>query len=181
MPGRGIKMNRIKTESPEKLSKPQSEFRDTIERAQSRVNLLGEEDRVLMTMYLQKGNSFREIARIAGKSETTIARRIRRLGRRLIDDTYTLCLLNHSSFEPSELRIARDYFIRALPMTKIARAQNLSYYRVRKALTKIRRLVLTSKPRQDPPKTNHPKQVKEDTNADVQHLKELSVAGQGNR
>jgi len=103
----------------------------------SRLNLLNGKDKVMITMYLENGNSFRQIARLTGVSEARIARRIRGLTKRLIDGQYIVCLRNRNKFSKAQMTIARDYFLTGLSIKKIAAKRHKSIYNVRKLLRKI--------------------------------------------
>jgi len=59
---------------PERTLKAQNEYRDRIDLLRSRVNLLTGKDRLLMTMYLENSNSFRQMARLAGVNESRTKR-----------------------------------------------------------------------------------------------------------
>jgi hypothetical protein len=119
--------------------------RDKIDVLRSRVKLLTGRDRLLLTMYLDKGNSFREMARLAGVNETIIARRVRKMMKRLIDGPYITCLRNHDRFTGTEMAIAKDRFLTGLAIRKIARRRHLTYYCVRKTLKHIERIITTVK------------------------------------
>ena len=123
------------------MPKDKNEYRDRIDLLRSRVNLLTGKDKLLMTMYLENSNSFRQMARLAGVNETRIARRIHRVTKRLIDGEYITCLRNRNKFTKTEMAIAKDYFLLGLSMKKIAGKRRRSYYRVRETLKKIQRLV----------------------------------------
>ncbi len=126
---------------PERMPKDKNEYRDRIDLLRSRVNLLTGKDKLLMTMYLENSNSFRQMARLAGVNESRIARRIHRVTKRLIDGEYITCLRNRDKFSKRELAVAKDYFLLGLSMKKIAGKQRWSYYHVRETLKKIQRLV----------------------------------------
>ncbi len=113
------------------------ERRQRIDMLSRRARLLHGRDRLLMTLYLERGSSFREIARLAGLNETTIARRVRKLTQQLLDDRYFLCMRHRDRFTCLELSIAKDYLLLDLPMTKIAEQRDLSYYQIRKTVNKI--------------------------------------------
>ena len=119
-------------------------YRDRIELLRSRINLLVGEDRLLMTMYLDNGNSFRQLARLAGVKEARIARRIHKIIKRLTDSEYIRCLRNRDKFSRAELNISKDYFLLGLSISKIACKRRYTYYRIRKALKKIRQLIKTA-------------------------------------
>ncbi len=125
----------------ERMPKDENEYRDRIDLLRSRVNLLTGKDKLLMTMYLENSNSFRQMARLAGVNESRIARRIHRVTKRLIDGEYITCLRNRDKFSKRELAVAKDYFLLGLSMKKIAGKRRWSYYHVRKTLKKIQRLV----------------------------------------
>ena len=125
------------------MPKDRNEYRDRLDLLRSRVNLLTGKDKLLMTMYLENSNSFRQMARLAGVNETRIARRIHKVTKRLIDGEYITCLRNRKKFSKTEMAIAKDYFLLGLSMKKIAGKRRRSYYRVRETLKKIQRLVTT--------------------------------------
>ena len=114
---------------------PEQDFRDIL---RLRLPLLAQEDRALMGLYLDSGHSFRQLARLAGTSPTTVARRIHRITRRLADPTYFLCLQSRSIFSDLELAIIRDYFIRGRSYLRISRCRNLTCYRVRTIILNAR-------------------------------------------
>ncbi len=134
-------MKKIDAKISERTLKAQNEYRDRIDLLRSRVNLLTGKDKLLMTMYLENSNSFRQMARLAGVNETRIARRIHKVTKRLIDGEYITCLRNRNKFSKTEMAIAKDYFLLGLSMKKIAGKRRRSYYRVRETLKKIQRLV----------------------------------------
>ena len=108
-----------------------------LELLESRIELLRGKEKMLMTMYLKNGNSFYQMARLAGVNEVTIARRIYKIIKRLLDGEYITCLRNRDKFSDCEMAVAKDYFLTGLSMRKIARHQRCSRYRVRQTLGKI--------------------------------------------
>jgi len=137
-------MKRNPAKISERTLKAQNEYRDRIDLLRSRLNLLSGKDKLLMTMYLENSNSFRQMARLAGVNEARIARKIHRLIKRLLDGEYITCLRNKDNFSKREMAIAKDYFLLGLSMKKIAGKRHCSYYRVRETLKKIQRLVTTT-------------------------------------
>lgn len=107
----------------------------------SRLHILSGTDKVLMTMYVENGNSCRQIARIAGLNETTVSRRIDAIVKRLMDGEYIRCLKSCRKLTADQMAIAKDFFVMGLPMSKIADKRCSSVHRVRKALLEIRSLV----------------------------------------
>ena len=123
-----------------------NECRDRIDLLRSRVNLLSGQDRLLMTMYLENGNSFRQMARLAGVNEAIIARRIHKVTKRLIDGEYITCLRNRDKLTDAELAIAKSYFLTDLSIRKIAEKKHATYYSIRENLKKIQRIIGTDNP-----------------------------------
>ncbi len=118
--------------------------RDELDLLRSRLHLLNGKEKVLMTMYLENGSSFRQIARLAGVCDTSIARRIHILTERLTDGEYITCLRNRDKFTRAEMAVAKDYFLLGLSQRKIAINRNCSVYRIRKILKRIQQLVKTA-------------------------------------
>jgi DNA-directed RNA polymerase specialized sigma subunit len=116
-------------------------MRDRIDMLRARAELLAGRDHALMKMYLDNGNTFRQMARLAGVNEATISRRIHKLTQRLLDSEYITCLRNSDKFDSNELSVARDYFLKGLSQKNIAKERNCSVYSIRMALHKIQQIV----------------------------------------
>jgi hypothetical protein len=134
-------MKEIHANITRKTLEAKNECRDRIDLLRSRIHLLAGRDRLLMTMYLEKGNSIRQIARVAGVVDTVIARRIRKLTKRLLDGEYITCLRNQSKFTKTELAIAKDYFLVGFSIKTVAAKHRVTYYCARETVRKIRRLI----------------------------------------
>ena len=115
--------------------------RGRVELLAGRLNLLSGTDKLLMTMYIQHGNSIRQIARIRSASEASIARRIRAISKRLADGPYIECLRNRDRLTSGQLAIAKDYYLMGLSIRRIAAKRHCSYYRVRDTLIEIKSIV----------------------------------------
>ncbi len=113
----------------------------SLELVQGTTNMLTGEDRSLLKMYIEKGASFAEIARLVGTGEQRVARRVRRIARRLIDGRYVNCVRRPGKLNIVELGVSRDYFLRGLPLKRIAAKRGLTYHRARKALKRVRRIL----------------------------------------
>jgi predicted DNA-binding protein YlxM (UPF0122 family) len=134
-------MNKIHENIPKGSVKARVEHHDRIDLLRSRVGLLTGKDKMLMTMYMENGNSFRQMARLAGVNEARIARRIHKVTERLMNGEYITCLRNRDKFDKGEFDIAKDYLLAGLSMKKIARRRNRTYYGVRKTLKKIQGII----------------------------------------
>jgi transposase len=121
--------------------KKRCESREKIEILRLRADLLEGTDRVLMTMYLENGNTFRQMAQLMGVSESTVERQIHKLTERLIDGEYVTCVRNRQMFNQAEIEIAKDYFLNGLSIRKVARKRHWSFYTVRRIIRKIEAIV----------------------------------------
>jgi len=137
-------MQTIQANSPESISTGQNTYRDRIDLLRSRISLLTGKDKLLMTMYLENGNTFRQLARLAGVNESNIARRIRRATNRLLDGKYVTCLRNREKLTRAEMAIAKDYFLLGLSQRKIASKRKRSFHQIRKILKRIQELIRTA-------------------------------------
>jgi DNA-binding CsgD family transcriptional regulator len=91
-------------------------------------------------MYLRNSNSFRQMARLAGVSESTITRRIRKIIKRLTDGRYITCLRHQHRLSRAELEVARYHFLCGLSLKKIAERLHCSVWTVRKTVKRLEQL-----------------------------------------
>ena len=134
-------MEEIHADVADERLEARKQSRDEIDLLRSRLVLLDTKDKVLMTMYLENGNSFRQIARLLGVSEASISRRVRALSKRLTDGVYIDCLRNRGLFTRQQMDIAKDYFLTGLSMRQIAANRQRNYHEVRDTLREIRSIV----------------------------------------
>lgn len=134
-------MKRVHENIGEQTDNVKDLHRGGIELLRSRLNLLAGTDKLLMTMYIEHAVSIRQIARIRGVSEASVARRIRSITKRLTDGPYIDCLRNRDKLNGRQLAVAKDYYLMGLSMRQIAAKRRRSYYRVREALNEIRNIV----------------------------------------
>jgi transposase-like protein len=134
-------MKTVHENIPEDNAEAERGYRDRIDLLRSRVGLLTGEDRMLMTMYIENGNSFRQMSRLSGVNEVRIARRIHKVTERLMNGGYITCLRSRDKFSKGELDIAKDYLLTGLSIKKIARRRATTYYCVRKTLKKIQGII----------------------------------------
>jgi len=116
------------------------EWRARMDLLDLRANLLNGQDRALLQMYLEAGRNFHEIARLVGRSPSTVCRRIHRMIRRLSDQTYSVCLRNQRHFSPTELEVIRDRFVRGQSLASIGRCHALGHRRLRRIVAKARQM-----------------------------------------
>lgn len=113
-----------------------------------RIPLLEGEERVLMTLYLEDGHSFGQIAHLTGTRATTVSRRIRKIVRRLTDETYRRCMNPQPIFDKTELAVIRDHCVRGLSGREISRRHRMSYYRVRSIIQRARLFAASARRRE---------------------------------
>ena len=111
--------------------------RAQIDLLRSRLYLLDEKDRLLMTVYLDNGNNTFQISRLTGLCRTSIARRINILTKRLLDGKYITCLRNRRKFNKQQIAVAKDYFLTGLSIKTIALKRRRSRYRIAQTIKKI--------------------------------------------
>ena len=138
-------MDPIKTDISEQTLEVKDVRRGRMELLRGRVELLSGKDRVLMTMYIENGNSFRQIARLCGVSETSVARRIHQITDRLTDGEFLRCVRNRDKLSRRQMAIARDAFLTGLSIKQVAEKRRMSVYAVRKELIGIRQLIKKTK------------------------------------
>lgn len=115
--------------------------REQIELLRKRLDLLEGRTKVMMKMHFENGNSFRQIARLLGVSETSISRRIHRISARLLNGRYIACLRNRDMLSRDQLDVAKDYFLCGLSRCKIAERRRWSLYRVGRILREIQSII----------------------------------------
>jgi DNA-binding Lrp family transcriptional regulator len=116
-------------------------LRDQVELLSKRVYLLDGKDRALLKMCLENGSSFRQIALLIGINETSIARRVHKLIKRLTTGKYITCLQNREKFTEFQMGIAKDYFLNGLSLKNTAQKHCLSYYRTREIISVINKIL----------------------------------------
>lgn len=112
--------------------------RDVKELLRLRGHLLTGEDRALIEMHLEGGETLRRMATLADVTPSCIARRLAVIAQRLADPTYAVCMAQRREFTRLELRIVRDYFVRGLSIETIREQRRISRHRVRAAIRKAR-------------------------------------------
>ena len=129
---------------PQEGMKPNNHNRNEIELLRYRIYLLDGQDKLLMVMYLENGNSFRQIARLLGVCHQTISRKINRLINNLTGEHFQIYKQNRKKFNKVQKVFARDYFLNGLSMRQIAIKHQCSYYRVRNIMAEIQNLIETN-------------------------------------
>lgn len=137
-------MGKVHDNLPQEVLQAKAEYRDRIELLRGRVNLLKGKDKLLMTMYLDNSNSYRQIGRLAGVNVSSIARRINGIIKRLTNKKYLFCLQNRNKLTTKELAIAKEYFLLGLSIKKIAVRRRWTYYQAYKTIKKIQQHVRNS-------------------------------------
>ncbi len=122
-----------------------TDTRNTMEAIRHRAQFLSEPDRTLISMYIDNTNSYRQIAKLAGVNEVTVARRIKKILKRLSNNSYDIISLNCERLSKLEQQLAREYFIKGIPLRLIAKKHKLSYYKTRQIISFIKRMTNNKK------------------------------------
>jgi DNA-directed RNA polymerase specialized sigma subunit len=115
--------------------------REKFDLVRGRLNLLKGKEKIIMAMYIEKGNSIRQIARLMGVDEMKISRKIQKLTHTLSDGTFIKCIKKRDKLSLREMSIARDYFLNGSSIRQIANKNNWSFYRVRQKLQEIKHTI----------------------------------------
>ena len=129
-----IKQDYYEPENIEQI-KALAEHLNTI---RNRFYLLDRRDRMIMSMYFDKGLSFRQIALLLNTTTSRISRRIRKIIFELTKGKFIFCLKKREIFTRSEMEIAKDYFVSGLSIKQIAEKKNTSFYHIRELLKELR-------------------------------------------
>ena len=113
------------------------DLRTETDKIRCRAQRLPDPDRTLVTMYLDNANSYRQMAKLTGLNESTVARRIRKIINKLRDDRLNAVLTAGKTLTQRQKKIANDYFLRSMTLKEIAKTHRTSYYNVRKTVGSI--------------------------------------------
>lgn len=116
-----------------------SELRGKLELYRTRFELLSEPDRLLVTMFLDNGNSYRQISKLLGVSVSTVSRRIEKITNRLTSENFNSVLRCRDRLAAVHFELAKDYFVRGIPIRTLSGKYKTSFYRVWKILKNIKK------------------------------------------
>ena len=134
-------MKKIHKNVSQKNHENKKNNRAQIELLRSRLSLLDGKDKFLITLYLENGYSIFKISQVTDLCQTSIARRINRLIKRLLEGKYITCLQNREKFSRYQMAIAKDYFLTGLSMREITIKRRRSFYHVRETILKIKSIL----------------------------------------
>ena len=134
-------MKTIHTNVPQDRLEEKKKNRAQIDVLRSRLDLLDGKDRLLMTLYLENGYSIFKISKVTELCQSSIARRIKRLTKKLTEGRYITCLRNSEKFNRYQMVIAKDYFLKGLSMREITKKRRRSLYNIRETISKIKSIL----------------------------------------
>ncbi len=114
-----------------------NQFRCNSEDLLKRANLLKGPDKLLIEMHLKDGYTLSELSSLAGVSQSTISRRIKKVFNRLHDPKISVFVDNRHRFEPQERKIIADYLREGMSQRQISKKRGTTRYRVRRAIHKL--------------------------------------------
>jgi DNA-binding Lrp family transcriptional regulator len=115
-------------------------LRNAVESLCEKADRLAEPDRTLVRMYLENQNSFRQMAKLLGVSEVTVARRVKKIIARLNEPKADLAFSANIKLSDGHRKIAKDYFINGVAVKTIAKKYKLSFYKTRKVINELRKI-----------------------------------------
>ena len=134
-------MKKIYTDISNAAEQSWKSQREKFDLVRGRLNLLKGKEKIIMTMYIEKGNSIRQIARLMGVNEMKVSRKIQKLTHTLSDGVFIKCLKKRDKLSIREMSIARDYFLNGHSIRHIANKHNWSFYRARQKLQEIKHTI----------------------------------------
>ncbi len=130
-------MNTLNNYISKELLVSNTQHLEMIDLLRHRKDLLDGQDKVFMTMYLENGNSFRQISRLLGVSEATISRRIQKLTKHLTGESFYIYRQYRKKLNKRQKQFARDYFLTGLSLRQIAKKHQCGFLRVKNTMKKI--------------------------------------------
>ncbi|MFA5555288.1 MAG: hypothetical protein WDA68_12170 [Phycisphaerae bacterium] len=115
------------------------DVRNRLETYRSRLEFLNEPDRILVKMFLDNANSYRQISKLLGVSVSTVSRRIEKITNRLSSENFSDVLRSRDSLAAVHLELAKDYFVRGLTIRALSDKYKTSFYRIWKILRDIKK------------------------------------------
>ena len=134
-------MKTIHSNVTQKNLEDMSDNRALVDVLRGRLDLLDGKDRLLMKMYLDNGYSIFKISKVTDLCQGSIARRIKRLKKILLEGRYIKCLRNRDRFNRYQMEIAKDYFLKDFSLRQITIKRHRSYYHIRKTILKIKSIL----------------------------------------
>lgn len=134
-------MKHVNKDISEQDLRARERYRVRIDTLRGRLGMLEGRDRILMTMYWEKGSSLTQIGKLAGINRASLARRLNKITERLMEGKYIDCIRSIERFTPEQIDVAKDYYLTGLSIRKIARRRKISFYQVRKTIRNIERKI----------------------------------------
>jgi DNA-directed RNA polymerase specialized sigma24 family protein len=131
----------MQAEAKEQWHNVNKGYREFSEQLQNRISLLRGTDKVLMRMHLENGYSYADLSRLAGVSQATISRRVKRIADRLTSAEINTYYRHRRDFDTSQRAIIKDHLRDGLSQRQICSRRNISRYRVRTTLDKLSSLM----------------------------------------
>jgi hypothetical protein len=116
-------------------------YRDIAELLESRLEFLDGKEKVIMTMQLRHGATFRQIAALTGLHEASVARLVRKISSRLLKGAFIVCLRKRDCLTKQQLAIARDSYLSRLSIPAIAKKHKCTLYHVRLVLSHLAKFI----------------------------------------
>ena len=112
---------------------------DLFEVFETSVDMLSVEQ-ITLVRFFQNTPIYRVIAKMAGVNEATIARRLKKIARRISSDDFTAALSLKDDVPPEKIKIIRNHFVNGMSARAIAKNTGLSYYKINIIIREMRNL-----------------------------------------
>lgn len=113
------------------------ETRDNREDLLKRSAFLKGHDKTLVNMYIKDGYTLSQLSSLAGVSESTISRRLKKICKRLMNPKVSTFIENRHRFQVQERKIISDYLREGMSQRQISKKRNTTRYKVRQAIYKL--------------------------------------------
>lgn len=101
---------------------------------------LNANEKAFLRMIIDQGGTFQQVAQITGCNASTVRRKFRRMLKKLAETRTLNQIRRHRRLHPGDIGVAREFFVCGTAQQDIAAKYNISRYRVRKIISRIRRL-----------------------------------------
>jgi predicted DNA-binding protein YlxM (UPF0122 family) len=109
------------------------------EKLSTEVDMLPQQQRAFIRLFLSS-RKYISIAKTAQVNQATVARRLKKIARQISSNNFITALSQNRNLPAKKMEVIRDYFINALPITKIAQNRNLSRHRIRKIIAELKNI-----------------------------------------
>jgi hypothetical protein len=116
-----------------------TELLNLFEKLMGRIDFLADQEKAFVRLFMNSQN-FRTIAKSAAVSEATIARRLKKIARRISNNNFITALTQSNGTSADETEAIKDHFLNGTNIKTITKKTGLSRYKVNKTINQMRNL-----------------------------------------